>query len=56
MKIKTTVTDAKTGKKTTSEKTLRNVDHFEVQLKTRAHAFRDKTKYTRKEKHKSRDF
>ncbi len=31
---------------------LKNEEHFQVQLKNRAHTFRDKTKYTRKEKHK----
>lgn len=31
---------------------LRNEMHFEVQRKTRANIFRDKTKYTRKVKHK----
>lgn len=32
---------------------LRNEMHFEVQKTTRAHVFRDKTKYTRKEKHRT---
>lgn len=32
---------------------LRNEMHFDVQLNTRAHVFRDKTKYTRKRKHKN---
>ena len=32
---------------------LRNEMHFEVQRTTRAHVFRDKTKYTRKEKHRA---
>lgn len=31
----------------------RNEMHFEVQRNTRANTFRDKTKYTRKEKHKN---
>lgn len=32
---------------------LRNELHFDVQRNTRAVIFRDKTKYTRKEKHKN---
>ena len=32
--------------------TLRNEMHFNVQRNTRANIFRDKTKYTRKQKHK----
>ena len=31
---------------------IRNPMHFEVQQRTRAHVFRDRTKYTRKKKHK----
>ena len=31
---------------------LRNELHFEVQRKTRSNIFKDKTKYTRKLKHK----
>lgn len=34
---------------------LRNEMHFAVQKNTRAHVFRDKTKYNRKIKHKSVD-
>ena len=34
----------------------RNEMHFAVQLNTRAHIFRDKTKYTRKRKHKNKDY
>lgn len=32
----------------------RNEMHFEVQQRTRANVFRDRTKYTRKVKHKQR--
>ena len=31
---------------------LRNEMHFEVQRTTRAHIYTDRTKYTRKEKHR----
>ena len=31
----------------------RNEPHFQTQLRNRAHTFRDRTKYTRKSKHKS---
>ena len=34
---------------------LRNELHFDVQRKTKAHIFKDKTKYTRKRKHKNKD-
>lgn len=33
---------------------VRNEMHFEVQRATRANIFRDRTKYTRKRKHKSK--
>lgn len=56
MKRKTTATDAKTGEKTSKVAEIRNLDHFEVQLRIRAHAFRDKKKYTCKIKRKSKDF
>ena len=35
---------------------LRNEMHFEVQKATRAHVFRDRTKYTRKNKHKDKNY
>lgn len=35
---------------------VRNELHFNVQKTTRANIFRDKTKYTRKRKHKNSDF
>lgn len=34
---------------------LRNEMHFDVQLNTRANVFRDRTKYTRKKKHKGKE-
>ena len=33
----------------------RNEMHFGVQVSTRAHVFRDRTKYTRKVKHRNRE-
>ena len=35
--------------------TLRNEMHFEVQRNTKAQVFKDKTKYTRKRKHKNKE-
>jgi len=32
---------------------IRNTMHFDVQRTTRAHVFKDKTKYSRKVKHKA---
>ena len=34
---------------------LRNELHFDVQRTTRANVFRDRTKYTRKKKHKNKE-
>jgi len=34
---------------------LRNELHFDVQRKTKAYIFKDKTKYNRKRKHKNKD-
>ena len=34
---------------------LPNKMHFDVQRKTRANVFRDRTKYTRKRKHKNKE-
>lgn len=36
--------------------TLRNEMHFLVQKTTRAQIYRDKTKYTRKKKHKNKEY
>lgn len=35
--------------------TIRNEMHFEVQRNTKAQVFKDKTKYTRKRKHKNKE-
>lgn len=35
---------------------IRNLEHFEAQKRLRANIFKDKTKYTRKQKHKKRLF
>lgn len=35
---------------------IRNGFHFEVQRRTRANVFRNKKRYTRKTKHKIRDY
>lgn len=56
MKRKIKITDKKTGKTTEGEVTLRNTLHFEVQKTTRAHIFKNKKIYTRKKKHKNKDF
>ena len=56
MKQKIKIIDNVTGKIVVSEKEIRDLDHFEVQLRTRAHIFRDKKKYSRKKKHKNADF
>ena len=34
---------------------IRNLDHFNVQRTTRANIFKDRTKYTRKKKHKNKE-
>ena len=34
---------------------MRNLDHFNVQRTTRAQVFRDRTKYSRKVKHKNNE-
>lgn len=35
---------------------VRNELHFNVQRNTRANIFRDRTKYSRKRKHKNKDY
>ncbi len=37
-----------------NELTVRNELHFEVQKNTKAQVYKDKTKYTRKKKHKNK--
>ena len=54
MKRKIKVIDNVSGKVLEEETEIRNLDHFEVQRKTRAHIFRDRTKYTRKRKHSAK--
>ena len=55
MKRKIKVIDNVSGKVLESEYEIRNQDHFNVQLRNRAHIFRDRKKYTRKKKHKNSD-
>lgn len=38
-----------------SDLNIRNEMHFDIQRATRAQIFKDKTKYTRKLKHKNKD-
>jgi hypothetical protein len=52
MKQKIKVVDKVSGKNLEKEVEIPNKDHFEVQLKTKAHIFRNRKKYTRKRKHK----
>ena len=52
MKKKIRIIDKITGKTFEKEVNVRNQDHFETQLKTRANIFRDRKLYNRKVKHK----
>ena len=52
MKRKVKLVDKISNKVIEQEVTIRNTMHFEVQKNTRAQIFKDKTKYTRKVKHK----
>jgi hypothetical protein len=52
MKKKIKIVDKVSGKVEEHEIEIRNLDHFEVQRRTRAHIFRNRKKYTRKQKHK----
>ena len=52
MKQKIRIIDKTTGKIFENEIKVRNLDHFETQLKTRAHVFRNRKLYNRKVKHK----
>lgn len=56
MKQKIKLVDKLTGKTLEKEVELRNRDHFDVQLKTRMHIFRNRKKYNRKRKHKGADY
>ncbi len=52
MKRKIKIVDKVSGKVEEHEIEIRNLDHFNVQKNTRAHIFRNRKKYTRKQKHK----
>ena len=52
MKQKITIIDKITGKTLEKEVNVRNRDHFETQLKTKANIFRNRKLYNRKVKHK----
>ena len=56
MKQKIRIIDKITGKIIENEIEVRNLDHFETQLKTRANIFRNRKLYTRKVKHKKVEF
>ena len=56
MKQKIRIIDKTTGKILENEIEVRNLDHFETQLKTRANIFRNRKLYTRKVKHKKVEF
>ena len=52
MKKKIRIIDKITGKTFEKEVNVRNQDHFETQLKTKANIFRNRKLYNRKVKHK----
>ena len=52
MKKKIKIIDKITGKNLEKEINVRNRDHFETQLRTRANIFRNRKLYNRKVKHK----
>ena len=52
MKQKIKIIDKITGKTLEKEINIRNRDHFETQLKTKANIFRNRKLYNRKVKHK----
>ena len=52
MKQKIRIIDKITGKTLEKEINIRNRDHFETQLKTKANIFRNRKLYNRKVKHK----
>ena len=56
MKQKIRIIDKITGKIFENEINVRNLDHFAVQLKTRANICRNRKLYTRKVKHKKVEF
>ena len=56
MKQKIRIIDKTTGKIFENEIKVRNLDHFETQLKIRANIFRNRKLYSRKVKHKKVEF
>ena len=52
MKKKIKIIDKITGKNLEKEIEVRNLEHFETQLRTRANIFRNRKLYNRKVKHK----
>ena len=54
MKRKVKVIDKVNNKVIEGEVVVRSEDHFQAQLKYRAATYRNKTKYSRKQKHRSR--
>ena len=56
MKQKIRIIDKTTGKILENEIELRNWDHFETQLRTRANIYRNRKLYSRKVKHKKVEF
>ena len=56
MKQKIRIIDKITGKILENEIELRNLDHFETQLKTRANIFRNRKLYNRNVKYKKVEF
>ena len=53
MRVKLQIKNIK-GKKVEVEKEIPAKDHLEAQIKYKHTVFRDKTKYTRKKKHKNK--
>lgn len=56
MKQKIIIHDNINDKVIIKEIKVRNLEHFEAQKRLRANIFKDKTKYSRKQKHKERLF
>ena len=54
MKRKIKVVDKVSGKVIEGETEIRNLDHFDIQLRNRAQVFKNKKAYTRKKKHKNK--
>ena len=55
MKQKIRIVDNINHKVIESEKEIPNKMHFEEQIRYRANVYRDRTKYTRKQKHRNRN-